>query len=175
LITIVRILVIRLLDATMPCYLFTYHTYRSWMPDRKDGFVRRRQGVLPPDGPLAHWYRKNSKEEPVTFDSRLQRVVIDEFQNACNHQKCRGHFMATDPTHLHVLVSWRDDRPWLKLRNGIKASLTRRLNREKRRQWFAENASRKRVRDQVHYDHLVGHYLPSHRGWKWREGADPFR
>src|SRR4051794_35604479 len=29
----------------MPCYLFTYHAYGSWMPDHKRGYVHRGQGV----------------------------------------------------------------------------------------------------------------------------------
>ena len=37
----------------MPCYLFTFHAYGTWMPDREEGFVRREQGILPPDEELA--------------------------------------------------------------------------------------------------------------------------
>ncbi|MEM1305417.1 MAG: hypothetical protein AAGG46_11005, partial [Planctomycetota bacterium] len=29
----------------MPVYLFTYHTYGSWLPDRPQGYVQRDQGI----------------------------------------------------------------------------------------------------------------------------------
>jgi hypothetical protein len=112
----------------------------------------------------------------VRFHARLQRVVIDELQTAWVHQKCRGHCVATDSTHVHVLVSWPDERPWKRIRSGLKSSLTRRLNREFRRQiWFSDSASRRRVKGRSHFDYLVSQYLPSHCGWKWREGEGPFR
>jgi hypothetical protein len=74
------------------------------------------------------------------------------------------------------LISWADERPWLKIRSGLKTSLTLRLNRDVRRRkhWFVDSASRKQVKDQEHFDHLVTNYLPSHRGWKWREGEELF-
>jgi len=36
----------------MPCYLFTYHAYASWMPDREEGHVRRGEGILSADEKL---------------------------------------------------------------------------------------------------------------------------
>ncbi|QDT75400.1 hypothetical protein I41_46100 [Lacipirellula limnantheis] len=33
----------------MPCCLFTYHAYGSWTPDRKQGYVKRHQGILQQD------------------------------------------------------------------------------------------------------------------------------
>ena len=160
----------------MPCYLFTYHAYGSWMPDREEGFVRRGEGVLPPDEELAHQYRTDARQQEVAFDSRLQQLLIDEIRSACDHQQCSAHYVATEMTHVHVLVSWSDQRPWKQIRSGIKSSQTRRLNRDvRRRTWFVDSASRKQVKDQSHFDYLVGKYLPSHRGWKWREGVEPFR
>ena len=160
----------------MPCYLFTYHAYRSWMPDRREGFVRRKKGILPPDEALAGTYQDRAGEGEVLFDSRLQSLLIEESRTAFQKQQCRGHFVATEPTHVHILVSWADVRPWQTIRNGLKSSLTRRLNNDAcRRRWFVDGASRKRVRDRGHFDHLVGTYLPDHGGWKWREGEEPFR
>ncbi len=37
----------------MPCYLFTFHAFGTWMPDREEGFVQRKKGILPPDEELA--------------------------------------------------------------------------------------------------------------------------
>jgi len=104
----------------MPCYLFTFHAFGTWMPDREEGFVRRDQGILPPNEELAQQYRKRSKEEEVVFDSRLQLLLIEETRIACEKQRYRSHCVATEPTHVHALVSWPDERPWLKIRNGLK-------------------------------------------------------
>jgi hypothetical protein len=160
----------------MPCYLFTFHAYGTWMPDREEGFVQRGQGVLPPDEEMADIYRDRAAEERAAFDARLQRLLIEETRIACEKQRYRGHCIATDPTHLHALISWADDRSWLRIRTGLKSSLTRRLNRdvERRRNWFVDGASRKQVKDDQHFDHLMNVYLPSHRGWKWREGGELF-
>ena len=159
----------------MPVYLFTYHAYRSWMPDRARGFVRRRAGILPSDESLSATYARQAREDPVLFTPPQQLELIAELQRAFEKQRCRGHFIATEPTHVHVRVSWRDERDWKRLRNGLKQSMTRRLNHQARREhWFSEGASRKRVSDQGHFNHVVEKYLPSHRGWKWREGGEPF-
>jgi REP element-mobilizing transposase RayT len=161
----------------MPCYLFTFHAYGTWMPDREEGFVRRKQGVLPPDEELAKQYRDREKEDEVIFGESLQRLLIEESRVASEKQRYRVHYLATEPTHLHALVSWPDDRPALTIRTGLKSSLTRRLNCDvnRRDKWFVENASRKQVKDDDHFGHLVNSYLPSHRGWKWREGGELFR
>jgi hypothetical protein len=160
----------------MPCYLFTFHAFGTWLPDREEGFVKRKEGILPPNERLARRYWEVAKEDKVVLDLRLQLLLIEESRIACERQCYRGHCFATEPTHLHVLVSWPDERPWLKIRNGLKSSLTRRLNREvqHRDKWFVESASRKQVKDDDHFDHLVNTYLPSHGGWKWREGGEPF-
>ena len=160
----------------MPCYLFTFHAYRSWLPDREQGFVRRKQGILPPDEKLAEVYRDRSREQQAFFDDAIQRIFLDEFRIACEKQRLRGHFIATEPSHLHVLVSWPDERDWPKIRNGLKQSLTRRLHRDISPQtWFSDGASRKKVKDREHFEHLVNSYLPSHRGWKRREDGEDFR
>ena len=160
----------------MPCYLFTFHAFGTWMPDREEGFVRRKEGILPPDEDLARAYRGRAKEDEVTFDSRLQLLLIEEARVACEKQRYRGHYIATEPTHVHVLASWPDERDWMKIRRGLKTSFSLRLNRDVRRRdkWFVENASRKQVKDDEHFDHLINSYLPSHGGWKWREGGEPF-
>lgn len=154
----------------MPCYLFTYHGYGTWMPDRKRGFVRRHEGVLPANPHLAKLYRRDAKEDVIEFTRSIQELIIDETQTAAEKQNFRLHCIATDKTHVHILVSWKDDRDWKQARSGIKSSLSRKLNLSlKRRSWFSEGASRKRVIDQQHFDHLVHKYLPNHRGLFWTE------
>jgi hypothetical protein len=161
----------------MPCYLFTFHAFGTWMPDREQGFVRRGRGILAPDEELAKQYRERAKEDDIFFDPHLQLLLIEETRIACEKHRYRGHYVATETTHIHTLVSWPDHRPWLKIRTGLKSLLTRRLNHDVRRRdkWFVESASRKQVKEDVHFDHLVNTYLPSHGGWKWKEGGEPFR
>ena len=141
------------------------------MPDRKQGFVRRGRGIQPPDEELADQYRHNARHDSVVFDHRIQSVMIEEVQIACEKQHCRLHAAATDSTHLHALVSWSSQRTWMNVRSGIKSSLTRRLNRTNVRpgHWFSRSASRKRVRDRDHFDHLIQEYLPKHDGAQWYE------
>ena len=161
----------------MPCYLFTYHGYKTWLPDREEGFVEHHRQHNEPDLPLAIAYEMRSNEEVVLFDGRVQKSIIDAVTEAQPHQALRLHFVATESTHAHVLVSWKDDeRPWIKLRSGIKSSITRKLNASfERRTWLNEGASRRKVGNQEHYDYLVVTYLPSHRGWKWSEDQGLFR
>ena len=159
----------------MPCYLFTFHAYASWMPDRRRGYVVRKQGILPQNENRAKVYRQRARERQAVFDETIQRAMLEEFPIACEKQRLRGHFMATESTHVHLLVSWPDERDWSIIRSGLKQSLTRHLRRTiAKRTWFSDGASRKRVLDREHFGYLAGEYLPSHRGWKWREGSGVF-
>jgi REP element-mobilizing transposase RayT len=160
----------------MPVYVFTYHAYRSWMPDHKRGFVRRKEGVLPADFALANVYRQQAVQEEIDFDAGLQKLLIDELQIACAKQSYELHFVATEPTHVHALVSWRTGRTWVQVRAGLRSLISRRLNREHgRRAWLSDGASRKKVKDQAHFDRLAAEYLPKHRGWKWHPGRGLFK
>ncbi len=160
----------------MPCYHFTYHSYGSWMPDEDDGYVTRKEGKLPQDTVQAVRYRSIMTEEECLFDECHQRSLIDEMQIAATKQDFRLHFVATEPNHLHVLVSWKDDRPWMRLRISIKQSLSIRLSREFfKRHWLSEGGSRRRVVNQEHFDYLVCTYFPEHGGWKWCEERGLFK
>jgi hypothetical protein len=152
----------------MPCYLFTYHAYGTWMPDRKQGYVKRKRGILPCDPREAAAYRAVMNESVAELDSQVQITAIDSIVDSQVKQSFATHFVATDTTHVHALVSWRDDRTWLHLRSIIKGSNSSRLKCDcGDRTWLSEGASRKRVKDRSHFDYLITKYLPSHRGWKW--------
>src|SRR5262245_54984712 len=149
----------------MPCYHFTYHAYGSWMPDHRRGFVKRNQGIKATDVDLAALYRGNLLQSTVRFDEAIQGQVIDACVRACAFQEMHLHFVATEMTHVHVLVSWKLDRPWQLVRKQVRSSVTRELNLEiKRQEWFSKSPSRKRVKDRKHFDYLVARYLPSHSG-----------
>ena len=160
----------------MPCYLFTWHAYGSWLPDRPRGYVHWKNGLQPQDERLASAYRRNMTLAKIVFDEPLQEFVIEECLAAVGLQKFRLHGIAFESTHIHVLVSWRDERSKDKVSDGLKQSLTRRITRERgRRKWLAKNGSKQPVKDRRHFDHLVGVYLPSHRGWKWDEERGRYR
>jgi hypothetical protein len=102
-------------------------------------------------------------------------LLIEEAGVTAEKRNFRLHSIATEATHLHALISWSDDRTYKQLRRGLRESLTRRLNRYERRRWLEQGGSRKQVKDRNHFDCLMDEYLPSHRGWKWREGRGAYR
>ena len=89
----------------MPVYFFTYHAYLSWLPDHKKGYTDRKHGVLPPDPDQANRYRSRASEDPILFNDGIQQAAIDELIIACEKQGLALHGIATEPTHVHVLVS----------------------------------------------------------------------
>ena len=146
------------------------------MPDEDDGYVKRGEGRLPQDIILAARYRAAMAEPEVDFSDVHQRAMIDEVHIAAGKQRFSVHFVATEPTHIHVLVSWKNDRPFEKLRASIRQSLSRRLGKDfEKRTWLSEGGSRRRVSNQEHFDYLVGTYLPQHGGWKWSEERGLYR
>jgi REP element-mobilizing transposase RayT len=160
----------------MPCYLFTYHAYRSWMPDRAQGYVRRHEGILPPDPAMAARYRRDAAYEEIWFKAQHQEQVVTTIETAVTHIQCRLHFVSTDAAHIHALVSWQGTRTWLQNRTSLKRSVTLVLKEKfDDRPWLSDGASRKWVRDAAHFEYLVNEYLPKHDGWKWREGRGLFK
>ena len=154
----------------MPCYLFTYHAHGSWMPDRSRGYVHRGQRVLTSDTRMAKCYRRNLRQTAVSFDGQIQSELLAGTRAACNCLTVRCHGIATDSSHVHLLVSWQSERRWESVSEAIKTSLSRRLNASVNRQkWFSKGASRKRVRDRAHFEYLMSTYLPDHRGLCWSE------
>lgn len=159
----------------MPVYLFTFHAYRSWMPDRPRGYVRRGEGVLPPDPKRAEEYHNRAQEPPRQFTFEQQQLLIATFADVCANLRWRLHAVATDPSHVHLLVSWREFSPWQDISRRLKNIASLALGRQvgvTDRKWFSRGGSRKRVRDREHFDYLVRQYLPSHRGVCWREGEE---
>lgn len=152
----------------MPCYLFTYHAYGSWLPDRRRGYVKRGRGILPADAHMARLYTKSMKETAVTFDDQLQRWAIAAALESESLQEFELYFVATDDTHVHILIGWRDEPDPARMRSSLKGSVTRALKRARGpRTWLAEGGSRKQVKTRGHFDYLISTYLPKHTGWKW--------
>jgi hypothetical protein len=159
----------------MPVYLFTYHAYRSWMPDRARGFVQKGREIQPRNDALAEAYRRAASDEPFEFDASTQMRLITKAMDVCADEGWRLHGASTEPTHLHVLVSWLDEGVgFAKVRGRIKNMLSLDLSRRAGvtgRPWFAGDASRRRVRDEGHFRYLMAEYLPKHGGVQWYEGV----
>jgi hypothetical protein len=160
----------------MPCYLFTYHAYGSWMPDRSRGYVKRRRGILPRDVDMAAKYHAAMKEQALEFNDNMQGLILDTMLASHQPQVFKPYFITTDISHVHLFVGWRDGRTWLRMRSSIKGSMSRYLNNQlDRRKWFVEGGSRKQVRDRTHFEYLMRTYLPRHRGWKWSSANGKYR
>lgn len=152
----------------MPVYLLTYHAYGSWLPDRRQGYVKRSRGILAPDAHMHRLYAEAMKDTVVVFADQQQRHAIAEILESQTPQRFETYFIATDATHIHILLGWRDERAAANMKALVKGSLTRRLNRMLgRREWLSEGGSRKQVRSRGHFEHLMRTYLPKHAGWKW--------
>src|SRR5437870_3864974 len=103
----------------MPVYLFTYHTYRSWMPDNPRGYVLKGEGLQESSDALANTRADLSKHPPFLFDSETERLAINVCLDVCQRRDWTLHAAATEPTHLHVLVSWKTELRWQDLRGKI--------------------------------------------------------
>ena len=160
----------------MPVYLFTYHAYRTWNADDPRGFVPWHEEQKPPDAELARSYDRQAKQPPVTFDAAKQEALLWIVHDCCDRRQWRLHYAATDPTHVHVLVSWKEETLWKDVSTRIKNLASRALGqiaKEKGRRWFVRRSSRKQVKEEQHLDYLMTTYLPKHRGKCWREGDPP--
>ena len=83
------------------------------------------------------------------------------------------HAVSTEPTHIHVLMSWSHRRAWKSMRSSVRRAMTTAMNKVfGRRTWFSDSPSRRRVRHRDHFDFLVDHYLPDHSGVKWFNPPD---
>ncbi len=153
----------------VPVYLFTFHGCRTWMPDHKRGYTKRKKGYLPPDEEMARNYERRAKRAKTLFDEELSRALIQEFIDSCKLIDCRFHGGSTELTHVHGLVSWKVDRGWMSIRNSLKTSLTKRLKHIGDDVSLSRGGSRKHIKHRGHFDYLMQTYLPSHDGIAWYE------
>lgn len=147
----------------MPVCHFIFHSHGSWMPDRPEGYFKHDVGWQAPNQEAQEQYHVNMQGEPVTFDRDQQQLLIDEAIKAQLFQRITLYAVATDPTHVHAVVGWKDDRDPVRVRAGLKSSLTRALNTGYgKQQWFVAKAGQHPVRDEGHLSRLVHDYLPKH-------------
>ena len=154
----------------MPVYLFTYHAYGTWWPDRPQGFVQEGKGIQPTNTHLAQAYRAAANHTPVSFTGSQQKAMIEKLHHIAETDRLSVYGVSSDTSHLHVLVGWEDGRGYAKVRGRIKNLLALHLSRlagKTGRPWFVKESSRKRVKDEGHFEYLLMTYLPKHLGWQW--------
>ncbi len=157
----------------MAVYLFTLHTYRSWMPDHKRGYVKRKQGILSTDEDRAEAYTRRANHERFLLTGDHCDTVIATTIATCGKYHWQPHAIIVVPNHLHVLISWRGYHKLESIRALLKRALTQTLRQhlpDPRQPVFSRAGSIKRVKHPAHYQHLMRHYLPAHgryRGKLW--------
>jgi len=156
----------------MPVYHFTFHAYRSWNCDHERGWVQHDSpGIQRPNQRLAAYRDSRANFSPVTFNDQLQQVLIDGASDICSHRDWKLYVAATDTTHVHLVVSWREALAVDDVRSKLKQLLGLFLARECRtngRPYFSHDDVPRRVRDRAHLYHLMYEYLPDHAGQFWR-------
>ena len=158
----------------MPVYFFTFHAYRSWMPDHPRGYVKRKEEVLPPDPEMAKRYEARANHEPAVFTAEIEKELIDEVLIWSRATGIHVYAIGTEPSHIHSLTSWSSDRTAISVRTSLKTSLSRRLSDMSKHIGFRVALSRggdsTHVKDRSHFDHIMTEYVPKHRGLRWIEG-----
>lgn len=155
----------------MPCYLFTFHAHGSWLSDRYQAsnngiyqralFADQDRFVLP------------KSRKPIRSTGLLaaeQKLAIEGLARAADLHDCRLHYVATDRTHVQVLVSWQGDCHWKQQRANLRKAIVKNLQLMRGREtWLSEGSSRKQIRDRRQFEQLVKEKLPKYRGLKWSE------
>lgn len=154
----------------------TFHAYRSWSEDNPKGYVQRgKAGVQPPNSRLAKHRAAIALQPSVRFGTAQKRVLIASTRRICEDIGARVHGVSVTPTHVHVLVSWRDARGPRALSTPLKQKLGRDLSHHKGtkgNRWFSRGCDEELVTDHKHFDYLLAQYLPKHlseNGIVWRE------
>src|SRR6186997_2427027 len=104
----------------MAVYHFTYHAYRSWRPDHPRGYTKKGEGYQPPDPDVAEDYDARAKQEPVQFTDEIQREILVLAYEICEQEGWRLEGAGFDPTHAHLVVSWRGFIPWEEVDRRLK-------------------------------------------------------
>ncbi len=68
-------------------YLFTFHAYRSWLPDRPQGYVRRGKGIQGPDKKMAELYERDAKHPAMRFNTRMQETLVISTRAICQSKR----------------------------------------------------------------------------------------
>ena len=153
----------------MPCYLFTFHAHGSWLSDKyqasRDGLYQR---VLFADESRLSGAQARRPIRSTGLLAAEQKLAIEGLARAAELQDCRLHYVATDRTHVQVLVSWQGDYHWKQQRANLRKAIVANLQKMRGREtWLSEGSSRKQIRDRRQFNQLINEKLPKYRGLKW--------
>ena len=148
----------------MPVYLLTHHAYASWMPDRPQGYVRRNKGILPSDNQMAGRYRRQAKHAEVVFDDDDGWLLIETADGLCRDNEWLLYEMVVVSSHTHILLGWKSEEEVRSVSNQLKRRCGSALSKQANRPgpWYSRGFSRKQVKHDSHFQHLLQNYLPSH-------------
>jgi REP element-mobilizing transposase RayT len=161
----------------MPVYLITLHAYRSWREDHPRGYLQRGQpDVQAPSRRLAVYRDSRCRFPPVVWDSSQQLMLVQDTKEICRRRGWRLHGICTTPSHMHLVVSWRDaalsSRTVAATVKRILGLALRKQTGIESRRWFSRGAGDRMIRDEHHLNRLLSEYLPRHQeqnGTFWRE------
>ena len=160
----------------MPVFMLTFHAYRSWNVDRRH-VVRGEWGIKPPNEKLARHRDEIAGHDAARFDGEQQIVLRDMAIDACGRRDIRLHGGSVTPTHVHLLVSWREERDVGEICEKLKSVLGWALSKQrggKGHRWFSRGEDTTPVERREHFDYVLGKYFPKHvkeGGICWREGT----
>jgi hypothetical protein len=163
----------------MAVYLFTFHAYRSWMPDHRRGFVQRGRGIVAPDPRLADAYARRARFERVRWDDADADTLLLAARQTCETpaRQWRLHIGVAVFNHVHLLVSWRYYADAARVKAVFHRALTVALRDAHGdppcRPRLARGGSRKRITARAHFLHLRHTYLPTHRKYGGRTLIPP--
>jgi REP element-mobilizing transposase RayT len=141
-------------------YLFSFHSYGTWLHGDKRGSVDRfhnRYGAprLPENPRWLSHNRRSLRAEPFRLGAHERRVIKDAIQETCQIRKWVLLAVNGRTNHVHVVVSAHTDAD--RMLNAFKANATRKLREEglwqhpfspwvrkgsKRRLWNEKSVSR---------------------------------
>ena len=123
--------------------LFTWHAYGTWMPDRPQGYYRNREGLTPTSAREAETYRARQVEPIAEFTADAQNVILSATLASCKQHDWTLICFASDPSHVHALTGWSDDRSPEDLQRSIKRTISYTLrDRVAKRRWLGRKRSR---------------------------------
>ena len=158
----------------MPVFLFTFHGYRTWMPDHPRGYNRKNEGTFAPDPEMNEHYERRAHFDEVRFDAERQKVVVDAYVEVASNLDLRLYYAVCVDTHAHPLVGWRDDREWTYIHDRLKSIIALKLGeaeRVKGRRWLTARRIGEQVSESEHFAHLMTVYLPDHRGYTYFDAS----
>ena len=158
-------------------WLLTWTTYGTWLPgDRrgsvanvpdKDGNRHRHNRVGTPYAQsqprLIKHVEQTLTQEAVWLTVVHAQAVVDQVQETSRIRQWKLCAAAVMSNHVHVVLGVPGDPDPEKLLGDLKAYATRRLNQFRRRRWWTDSGSRRKLPNRSAVNAAV-RYVASQRG-----------